>query len=188
MNTDTRMCAACRLSFGPGTLPGFTVVKRKPPSSAVGMRPKPSKPFSRGFSWVSSGCAYLPAEFACQTSNIASGTPWPSASITRPSMTTRWPETLGPTRLSLYSHSRPIRKKGPTVCHVVAWKLISRFPGRGVAAADDDVELVAHGFLRNGGMPIELGDQAVAGPFVGDTIKNGIVGKQRIAGKIHLRD
>jgi len=38
----------------------------------------------------------------------------------------------------------------------------------------------------NGGFPIENGDEAVAGVFVGGAIENGVVGKKGIAGEIHL--
>src|SRR2546422_2277127 len=68
MKTATTRCGACSMPPGPGTRPGLMVVKRNAPWSSVGMRPKPLNPRSSRFFCWSSGCAYLPCEFACQIS------------------------------------------------------------------------------------------------------------------------
>src|SRR6516164_2471145 len=188
MNTETTMCGACSFPSGPGTRPGLMVVKRKVPSRAVGTRPQPRKPGSTFFACVSSGCAYLPWAFACQSSSIASGTPCPSASSTRPLISTRSPETPGPARLSTKSRSRPMRKKGPTVCEVVACRLMSFLPRRGVTPAQDNVEPVPKGMFRHSGFPVEHGDEPVACFFVRRAVEDGVKRQKRVAGKIHLGD
>src|SRR5207302_9822075 len=49
-------------------------------------------------------------------------------------------------------------------------------------------ELVSQGPLGLRGGKVEAGDEALAGFFVGDRLGDGIEGKKRIAGKIHLGD
>ena len=63
-----------------------------------------------------------------------------------------------------------------------------RLPREGIAPGEDDVEFVAKGVIADGGVPVELGDEAVARRFIGDAIEYRIVREQRVAGKIHLRD
>ena len=57
-----------------------------------------------------------------------------------------------------------------------------------VAAAHHDVELIAERVERHRRLHIEERDEAIAGAFVGGAVEDRIVGHQRIAGEIHLRD
>src|SRR5712692_567718 len=126
---------------------------------------------------------------------MASGTPTPSPSSTRPEIVTCSPETPGLARVSFLSRVSPVEKKGPTVCDVVACGLISLasmrariFPRSRVAPCEDDVELIAKGLLGDGAFPIENRDQSAARFFIRRTIENWVEGKKRVARKIHLRD
>src|SRR6266571_762454 len=143
----------------------------------------------------SAGCAYLPWLFACQISIKASSTGLRSPSSTRPTMVIRSPEIPGPARSAFFNLVRPMEKYGPTVCDVVACRLISfpsvrvrLFPGSGFASSQDDVKSKAKGVHRDRGFPIKNGDETIARLFIGGAIEDGIVGNQRITGKIHLRD
>src|SRR2546427_10044945 len=60
--------------------------------------------------------------------------------------------------------------------------------GRGLAAAENDVEAIAERMARDGGFPIEKRDQAVSRVLVRDAVENGVEWQQRISRKIHLRD
>src|SRR6266704_571735 len=164
MKTATTRCGACNVAPGPGTRPGLTVVKRNAPWSSVGMRPKPMNPRSSGFFCWSSGCAYLPCEFACQISTRPSLTPTPSPSSSRPSIATR--SLLVP----------------------LAYRPMSALHRRGIAAAQHDVEAVGERPFRNGVLPIEHRDQANARSLVGDRVVHRVVLEQRVSRKIHLRD
>src|SRR5215471_2633867 len=64
----------------------------------------------------------------------------------------------------------------------------SSLEGRGVASAQNDVELITERPLRLGRGQIEAGDQSLPGSLVRDGLKDWIEGKERVAGKIHLRD
>src|SRR4051794_29243568 len=62
------------------------------------------------------------------------------------------------------------------------------FDRSGFASAQNNIEAIAERLERNGRVPIELGDQAVACSFVRGAVENRIERYQRIAGKKHLRD
>src|SRR5262245_17555192 len=179
---------ACGFPFGPGTRPGFIVVKRKFPLSSVGIRPYPVKPSSSRSSRLSAGWAYLPCVSACQISISASGNGSPSPSSTRPAIVTRSPGTPGPDRSFRFNHARPMVKNGPTVCDGVAGRLISCLHRRGFAAAKDDVKSVAQRPFRYRAIPVEKANQPIARLLIGRTVEDWIVWKQRIAREIHLRD
>ncbi len=85
-----------RILSGPGTRPGLMVSNSQLPFSAVPMRPKPRNPGSSDFCCASSGWLYLPSEFACHISIMASGTASPLPSSTRTVSRTRSPLTCGP--------------------------------------------------------------------------------------------
>src|SRR5258708_6890177 len=79
-------------------------------------------------------------------------------------------------------------KNGPTVCEVVAGIGTSTLHRSGVAASQDDAELVAERRFRNRGFPVEMRNQAAARFFVGGAVEYWIKREQSIAGKVHLRD
>src|SRR5579864_7052336 len=60
--------------------------------------------------------------------------------------------------------------------------------GSGFAATQNDIEAIAERVFGNGVLPIEGRYQARAGFLVRDAIEDGVERKQRISGKIHLRD
>src|SRR4029077_991690 len=119
---------------------------------------------------------------------IASGTGWPSPSSTLPSIVKRSPDIPGPASLSVRRRSNPMLKKGPTVCEVVAGVFALIFHGGGVAASENDVELIAERRFRNRSFPVEKGNHAFARFFIGDAVEYGIERKQGITGEIHLRN
>src|SRR5438552_18965702 len=102
-------------------------------------------------------------------------------------MVTCSPSAENSARSATHNFSRPMWKKGPTVCDAVASRFISMSHRRGVAAAQDDVEAIAQRVLGSGVVPVEVGDQALACPLVCGAVEDRIEGQQRIAGKIHLR-
>ena len=57
-----------------------------------------------------------------------------------------------------------------------------------VATAHHDVELIAERLQRHRCLPIEERDEAIARAFIGGAVEDRIVGHQRIAGEVHLRD
>lgn len=61
-------------------------------------------------------------------------------------------------------------------------------PGSGQTAAENNVELIAEGFLGLRGLPIKLGNEAVTRCFIGGAVEDGIEREKRIAGEVHLRD
>src|SRR3989475_1167826 len=188
MKTATTRCGACNVAPGPGTRPGLMVVKRNAPWSSVGMRPKPLNPRSSGFFCWSSGCAYLPCEFACQISTRPSLTPTPSPSSSRPSIARRSPLAPRAAISRVVSESRPMWRYGPTVWLPLAYRLMSALHRRGIAAAQHDVEAVGERPFRNGVLPVEHRDQASARFLVGDRVVHRVVLQQRVSRKIHLRD
>src|SRR5438105_6174257 len=188
MKTATTRCGACSMPPGPGTRPGLMVVKRNAPCSSVGMRPKPLNPRSSGFFWWSSGCAYLPCEFACQISTRPSLTPTPSPSSSRPSIATRSPLAPRAAMSRVVSQSSPMWRYGPTVWLPLAYRLMSALHRRGVAAAQHDVEAIGESPLRNGVRPVKHRDQANARFVLGDRVVHRVVLEQRVSRKIHLRD
>src|SRR5438309_4434349 len=188
MKTATTRCGACSMPPGPGTRPGLMVVKRNAPWSSVGMRPKPLKPRSSCFFCWSSGCAYLPCEFACQISTRPSFTPTPSPSSSLPSIATRSPFTPRVAMSGVVSQSSPIWRYGPTVWLALAYRLMSALHRRGNAAAQHDVEAIGQCPLRNGILPVEYLDQANARFLVRDRLIHRVVLQQRISGKVHLCD
>src|SRR3989449_5466016 len=164
------------------------VVKRNAPWSSVGMRPKPLNPRSSRFFCWSSGCAYLPCEFACQISTRPSLTPTPSPSSSRPSIATRSPLAPRAAMSRVVSQSSPMWRYGPTVWLPLAYRLMSALHRRGIAAAQHDVEAVGERPFRNGVLPVERRDQASARFLVGDRVVHRVVLEQRVSRKIHLRD
>src|SRR5438876_118317 len=188
MKSATTRCGACNVAPGPGTRPGLTVVKRNAPWSSVGMRPKPMNPRSSGFFCWSSGCAYLPCEFACQISTRPSLTPTPSPSSSRPSIATRSPLAPRAAMSRVVSQSSPMWRYGPTVWLPLAYRPMSALHRRGIAAAQHDVEAVGERPFRNGVLPVEHRDQVNARSLVGDRVVHRVVLEQRVSRKIHLRD
>src|SRR5256884_1772593 len=188
MKTATTRCGACNVAPGPGTRPGLMVEKRNAPWSSVGMRPKPLNPRSSGFFCWSSGCAYLPCEFACQISTRPSLTPAPSPSSSRPSIATRSPLAPRAAMSRVVNQSSPMWRYGPTVWLPLAYRLMSALHRRGIAAAQHDVEAVGERPFRNGVLPVEHRDQASARFLVGDRVVHRVVLEQRVSRKIHLRD
>src|SRR4051794_1931173 len=75
---------------------------------------------------------------------------------------------------------------GASLRYAVTMRMI--FEWRSFTSAQNNVESIAERLQRNGGVPIELGDQAVACRFVRGAVEDRIEGNQRIAGKKHLRD
>ena len=57
-----------------------------------------------------------------------------------------------------------------------------------VAAAHHDVELIAERVERLRRLQVKQGDKSIASAFIGGAAEDRIVGHQRVAGKIHLRD
>src|SRR2546426_1038596 len=188
MKTATTRCGACNVAPGPGTRPGLMVAKRNAPWSSVGMRPKPLNPRSSRFFCWSSGCAYLPCEFACQISTRPSLTPTPSPSSSRPSIATRSPLAPRAAMSRVVSQSSPMWRYGPTVWLPLAYRLMSALHRRGIAAAQHDVEAVGERPFRNGVLPVEHRDQANARFLVGGRVVHRVVLEQRVSWKIHLRD
>src|SRR5215470_11926473 len=82
----------------------------------------------------------------------------------------------------------PMAKKGPTVCELVVWSDTSLLPGRRLAAAKDDVEAVAEGAVVQRRLPVVAGDEPVARHRVGDAGEDDVVGEERVALEVHLRD
>src|SRR5437016_11349663 len=58
----------------------------------------------------------------------------------------------------------------------------------GFAPAQNDIEMVAKRPLGFGRLQIKPGYQSPPGLFIGDGLKDRIESKERIAGKIHLRN
>src|SRR5260221_6872744 len=189
MKTDTTRCGAWSLPPGPGTRPGLIVLKRNAPRASVGIRPNPLKPRSRGFLWVSSGCAYLPWEFACQISTMPSFTPARLPSSSRPWIVTRSPLTCGPAMLRVTSQVSPMWRYGPTVWLRLAssFFIASSLHRRRGASAQHDVEAIGERVRRPSVLEIEGRDQPRARLLVGEAVVHGIEAQQRIPGKVHLR-
>src|SRR6516165_6862209 len=79
-------------------------------------------------------------------------------------------------------------KKGPTVCDGVVPAAILFLHRRCGPAAQDDIKSKAESSFRRCGVPIERGDQALAGGFLRNTVIDRIEFQERVAGKIHLCD
>src|SRR4029077_9821847 len=58
----------------------------------------------------------------------------------------------------------------------------------GQASAKNEVEMKSERMAGDGGVPVKMGDQAMARVLVRNALENGIKRKQRISGKIHLGD
>src|SRR5258706_7879186 len=188
MNTTATRCGACSTPPGPGSRPGLIVASRNMPLLSVCTRPKPLNLSSSGFSCASSGCEYLPCALACHVSTIASLTGLPSASSTRPRIVTRSPPTPGDATSAICVCSKLIAPNGPNVCDAVNNRLMSLLHGRGVAAAQDNVEPVRNRMVGHRMFPVELADQALACALVGHARIHRVVSQQRVTRKIHLRN
>src|SRR5260370_10874506 len=70
-----------------------------------------------------------------------------------------------------------LRRRSPRCLH-----------GSGLAAAQNKLKMISEGVAGNSGVPVKMGYQAIARVLVGDAVKNGVKGQQRIPRKIHLRD
>eukprot|EP01022_Parablepharisma_sp_SALTPOND_P016942 TRINITY_DN2599_c0_g3_i6.p1 TRINITY_DN2599_c0_g3~~TRINITY_DN2599_c0_g3_i6.p1 ORF type:complete len:1173 (+),score=341.22 TRINITY_DN2599_c0_g3_i6:1282-4800(+) len=74
------------------------------------------------------------------------------------------------------------------VAHVLSCSVnASDTHGRGVAAAQDDVEYVAEHLVVHRFVQREARDQALAGSLVGDALEDRVVVEQRVVGEVHLR-
>src|SRR5689334_6018997 len=166
---------------GPGTLPGLIVVSLNSPLLPATTRPNPLKVSSSGFSWKSSGCAYLPWEFACHVSISASFTGLPSPSTTRPCSVMRSPLTLGGATSVTVPAVNPIDKNGPAVCDGVLIVPMSAHHGRRVPAPQHNVEAIRDREFRHGVIPIERRDQPFASTLVRDARVHRIERQQLIA-------
>src|ERR1700692_1103151 len=87
-----------------------------------------------------------------------------------------------------FIQSKPMLKKGPTVCEGVEWAGILEFPGWGVAPPKHDIKAKAEREIGFRAQPVERGNQAPARGFFVHAVKNGIEFEERIARKIHLGD
>src|SRR5476649_488556 len=97
-----------------------------------------------------------------------------------------WPAALAST-----AHCQAACENGPMVCEVVMW-LMRIAPlnahGRGITAAQHDIEFIAQHLVAVGVFQAVAGNQALARGQVRDALENRIVVEQRIAGEVHLRD
>src|SRR6202158_4805140 len=155
------------------------------------MRPKPRKAFAAMVFWPCSGCAYLPCASACQISRTPSLIGFPSPSDIRPRTVTRSPGTPAGAMASITSGRNPILRYGPTVCEGVVSKLMASAPAgfhrRVFAPTEPDVEPIGERDIRQGPLPVELRDQALARLLVRDTVVHRVIRQQWIAWEIHLR-